>query len=91
MTMAVKAFFDGIGKTWVHLVSALVMNVFNVLLCWLFIFGNPALGIHAMGAPGAGFAAFIVDLGRPRHHDLLRGARADEVPARPLVEHLAQR
>jgi putative MATE family efflux protein len=59
MTMAVKAFFDGIGKTWVHLVSALIMNVFNVLLCWLFIFGNPALGIHAMGAPGAGFAAFI--------------------------------
>jgi MATE family multidrug resistance protein len=59
MTMAVKAFFDGIGKTWVHLVSALVMNVFNVLLCWLFIFGSPGLGIHAMGAPGAGFAAFI--------------------------------
>src|SRR6185295_11707262 len=38
-TMALKAFFDGIGKTWVHLVSALVMNVFNVLLCWTFIFG----------------------------------------------------
>jgi multidrug resistance protein, MATE family len=59
MTMALKAFFDGIGKTWVHLVSALVMNVFNVLLCWLFIFGNPTLGIRAMGAPGAGFAAFV--------------------------------
>jgi MATE family multidrug resistance protein len=59
MTMAVKAFFDGIGKTWVHLVSALVMNVINVLLCWLFIFGNPTVGIHAMGAPGAGFAAFV--------------------------------
>jgi MATE family multidrug resistance protein len=59
MTMAVKAFFDGIGKTWVHLVSALIMNVINVLLCWLFIFGNPTVGIHAMGAPGAGFAAFV--------------------------------
>ncbi|MDB4945790.1 MAG: Na+-driven multidrug efflux pump [Labilithrix sp.] len=59
MTMAFKAFFDGIGKTWVHLVSALIMNVFNVMLCWLFIFGNAALGIRAMGAPGAGFAAFI--------------------------------
>lgn len=59
MTMALKAFFDGIGKTWVHLVSALVMNLLNVLLCWLFIFGNPALGIRAMGAPGAGFAAFV--------------------------------
>lgn len=57
MTMALKAFFDGIGKTWVHLVSAVVMNVFNVLFCWMFIFGN--LGAPRMGAPGAGLAAFI--------------------------------
>lgn len=57
MTMALKAFFDGIGKTWVHLVSAIVMNAFNVLLCWMFIFGN--LGAPRMGAPGAGFAAFV--------------------------------
>ncbi len=56
-TMGLKAFFDGIGKTWVHLVSALVMNVFNVVLCYAFIFGN--LGAPRMGAPGAGFAAFI--------------------------------
>lgn len=56
-TMALKAFFDGIGKTWVHLVSALVMNVFNVLFCWTFIFGN--FGMPRMGAPGAGFAAFL--------------------------------
>lgn len=56
-TMALKAFFDGIGKTWVHLVSAVVMNVFNVLFCWMFIFGN--LGAPRMGAPGAGFAAFV--------------------------------
>ena len=57
MTMALKAFFDGIGKTWVHLVSALVMNVFNVLLCYGLIFGN--FGMPQMGAPGAGCAAFI--------------------------------
>ncbi len=57
MTMGVKAFFDGIGKTWVHLVSALVMNFFNVFFCYVFIFGK--LGAPAMGAPGAGFAAFI--------------------------------
>lgn len=56
-TMALKAFFDGIGKTWVHLVSALVMNVFNILFCWMFIFGN--LGAPRMGAPGAGFAGFM--------------------------------
>lgn len=59
MTMAFKAFFDGIGKTWVHLVSAVVMNIFNVAFCWIFIFGNAALGVRAMGAPGAGFAAFV--------------------------------
>ena len=57
MTMAFKAFFDGIGKTWVHLVSALIMNVFNVILCWAFIFGN--FGMPRMGAPGAGFAALV--------------------------------
>ncbi|MCL2723830.1 MAG: MATE family efflux transporter [Polyangiaceae bacterium] len=56
-TMALKAFFDGIGKTWVHLVAALIMNVFNILFCWMFIFGR--LGAPRMGAPGAGFAAFI--------------------------------
>lgn len=57
MTAALKSFFDGIGKTWVHLVSALVMNVFNVLFCYAFIFGN--FGMPRMGAPGAGFAAFM--------------------------------
>jgi MATE family multidrug resistance protein len=56
-TMAIKAFFDGLGKTHVHLVAALVMNVVNVFLCWVFIFGH--LGMPRMGAVGAGFAAFI--------------------------------
>ena len=56
-TMAVKAFFDGIGKTHVHLVAAIVMNVFNVFACWVLIFGH--FGLPAMGAPGAGLAAFI--------------------------------
>jgi MATE family multidrug resistance protein len=57
MTMAVKGFFDGIGKTWIHLVAALIMNVFNVLFCWVFIFGH--LGVPAMGAPGAGVSALL--------------------------------
>jgi putative MATE family efflux protein len=57
MTMAIKAFFDGIGKTHVHLVAALLMNVCNVLLCWVFIFGH--LGAPRMGAPGAGMSAFL--------------------------------
>jgi putative MATE family efflux protein len=56
-TMAIKAFFDGLGKTHVHLVAAIVMNVVNVLFCWMFIFGH--LGAPRMGAPGAGFSAFL--------------------------------
>jgi multidrug resistance protein, MATE family len=56
-TMAIKAFFDGLGKTHVHLVAALVMNVVNVVLCWMLIFGHG--GAPRMGAPGAGLSAFI--------------------------------
>jgi Na+-driven multidrug efflux pump len=33
------------------------MNIINVLFCWIFIFGK--LGAPRMGAPGAGFAAFV--------------------------------
>jgi putative MATE family efflux protein len=57
MTMAIKSFFDGIGKTHVHLVAALLMNVCNVFMCWVFIFGH--LGAPRMGAPGAGMSAFL--------------------------------
>jgi putative MATE family efflux protein len=57
MTMAIKGFFDGIGRTHVHLVAAVVMNVFNVALCYALIFGH--FGAPRMGAPGAGAAAFL--------------------------------
>ncbi|MCL2447400.1 MAG: MATE family efflux transporter [Polyangiaceae bacterium] len=56
-TMGIKAFFDGIGRTHVHLVASIVMNVANAILCWAFIFGH--LGAPAMGAAGAGLSAFI--------------------------------
>ena len=58
-TFAFKAFFDAIGKTHVHLVSAVVMNVLNIILCVLLIFGSPALGISRMGMAGAGVAGFV--------------------------------
>lgn len=57
MTMAVKAFFDGIGKTYFHFVASLIMNVFNVLFCYSFIFGH--FGMPRLGAPGAGLSAFM--------------------------------
>lgn len=58
-SFAFKAFFDGIGKTYVHLVSAIVMNALNVVLCVIFIFGNETLGAPRMGIAGAGFAGFV--------------------------------
>ncbi len=58
-TFALKAFFDGIGKTHIHLVSSVAMNVLNVALCLVFIFGNGALGVPRMGMAGAGVAGFI--------------------------------
>lgn len=57
MTFGLKGFFDGIGRTHVHFWAAIVMNVFNVLFCWMFIFGN--FGAPRMGAAGAGLAAFL--------------------------------
>jgi putative MATE family efflux protein len=57
MTQAVKGFFDGIGRTTYHFVASFVMNVANIVLCWVFIFGH--LGAHAMGPEGAGFSAFV--------------------------------
>ena len=57
MTFSFKAFFDGLGKTHVHMVSAIVMNILNVVFCIMFIFGN--WGAPRMGMAGAGVAAFI--------------------------------
>jgi Na+-driven multidrug efflux pump len=57
ISFSFKAFFDGIGKTYVHMISAIAMNALNVLLCWMFIFGN--LGAPRMGIGGAGLAGFI--------------------------------
>lgn len=58
-TFALKAFFDGIGKTHVHLVSAVAMNALNVVLCLILIFGNATLGVPKMGIAGAGLAGVV--------------------------------
>ncbi len=57
MTFSFKSFFDGIGKTHVHLVSAVVMNALNIVLCLIFIFGR--WGAPRMGIAGAGLAGFV--------------------------------
>lgn len=57
VSFSFKAFFDGIGKTHVHMISSFVMNALNIVLCLLFIFGRG--GAPRMGIAGAGFAAFV--------------------------------
>jgi len=56
-TFSFKSFFDGIGKTHVHMVSAIVMNAMNVVLCLGLIFGR--WGLPRMGMAGAGLAGFV--------------------------------
>ena len=57
MTFSFKAFFDGIGKTHVHMIASVLMNVINVVLCIVFIFGK--LGAPHMGMAGAGLAGAV--------------------------------
>src|SRR6185503_1576727 len=57
VTFSFKAFFDGIGKTHVHMVASVIMNVVNVALCIIFIFGK--LGAPHMGMAGAGLAGAV--------------------------------
>lgn len=56
-TVSYKSFFDGIGKTHVHMVAALVMNALNIGLNYALIFGIgpfPQLYVE-----GAGLASLI--------------------------------
>ena len=57
LTFSFKSFFDGVGRTVVHMAASVVMNVINVLLCWLLIFGK--WGAPEMGIAGAGLAGFV--------------------------------
>jgi multidrug resistance protein, MATE family len=59
ITFSYKAFFDGVGSTYVHLLAALAMNFFNIGLNFLLIYGNETLGIPRMALAGAGLASLI--------------------------------
>lgn len=56
-TAAYKAFYDGVGRTHLHLVAAVAMNIVNGVLCWLLIFGH--WGFPRMGVAGAGLGACV--------------------------------
>ncbi len=56
-TASFKGFFDGIGKTRVHMYAAIIMNFFNIGLNYVFIFG---LGpIEPYYVTGAAIASLI--------------------------------
>jgi putative MATE family efflux protein len=59
VTFSFKAFFDGIGRTYVHLIAAVVMNFLNIGLNYFLIYGHEDLGIPRMGLDGAGLASML--------------------------------
>ena len=54
-TLSVKSFFDGLGKTHYHLITAVTMNLVNAGLAAVLVFG--LLGMPRMNVLGAGVAA----------------------------------
>ena len=58
-----KQFLEGLGNTMVAMVITLLMNGLNILLNWVFIYGN--WGFEPMGAAGAGLGSLISRIGMP--------------------------
>lgn len=56
-TAAIKAFFDGTSRTYVHMVAALIMNTANIVFNYLLIFGVGPF--PDMNVAGAGLASLI--------------------------------
>lgn len=63
-TTGYKGFFDGIGRTRVHMYAALIMNAANIVLNYVFIFGaGPIPPYYVTGAAIASLASTYVGLG----------------------------
>ena len=58
-----KQFMEGLGNTIVALIVTFGINLLNILLNWVFIFGH--WGAPAMGAAGAGLASMIAWILQP--------------------------
>ncbi|MCQ2347653.1 MAG: MATE family efflux transporter [Paludibacteraceae bacterium] len=58
-----KQFLEGLGNTMMAMLITMGMNLLNILLNWIFIFGH--FGLPPMGAKGAGIATFISRLLMP--------------------------
>jgi len=57
IVVSYRGFFNGIGHTKVFMVSAIIINLSNILFNYVLIFG--ALGFPAMGLAGAGLASVV--------------------------------
>lgn len=60
---AEKQFLEGLGNTTVAMVVMIILNVLNIPLNWLLIYGHA--GFPAMGATGAGVATLIIRVLQP--------------------------
>jgi multidrug resistance protein, MATE family len=57
LIIAYRGFFNGIGHTKVFMISAILINLFNIIFNYLFIFG--ALGFPRMELAGAGLGSSV--------------------------------
>ena len=53
-------FYNGIGRTRIHMIVSIAANVLNVVLNYGLIFGR--FGLPALGAPGAGLATALASI-----------------------------
>ncbi|MEZ4460185.1 MAG: MATE family efflux transporter [bacterium] len=64
MTTSYKGFFDGLGSTRVHMYAAITMNLANIVLNYVFIFGaGPIPAYYVTGAAIASVISVFVGLG----------------------------
>jgi len=54
-----KAFFDGLGRTHLHLIASMAMTLFNIALNFPLIYGWSRFGLEPMGVEGAAIASAI--------------------------------
>jgi MATE family multidrug resistance protein len=57
VSISYKSFFDGLGKTWVHMGAAILMNIINFVLNLALVFGM--WGFPRLGVEGSGIASCI--------------------------------
>ncbi|MBU2445910.1 MAG: MATE family efflux transporter, partial [Bacteroidetes bacterium] len=57
MIVSYRGFFFGIGHTKIFMISGIILNVVNIFLNWVFIYGN--LGAPKLGLTGAALASAI--------------------------------